>query len=82
MRLGEHDYTKDSETVTSDHWVEKRVVHPEYSVHTGYHDMALLKLSRYPMDENQGNVGIYMNSNYKVKVKKNKNHNKNHLYKK
>ena len=66
MRLGEHDYTKDYDTVTSDHWIDKRVVHPEYSVHTTYHDMALLKLSRYPMDEDQGNVGIYMNSNYKV----------------
>jgi len=58
VRLGEHDYTNDYETVTSDHWIDKRVVHPEYSVHTTYHDMALLKLSRYPMDEDQGNMNL------------------------
>ena len=66
MRLGEHDYRDGSETITSDHWIDKHVVHPEYSARTTYHDMALLKLSRYPMDEDQSNVGIYMNSNYKV----------------
>ena len=56
MRLGEHNYTDETDVVTADYRIERRILHPEYSVHIGYHDMALIKLSSAPIEKSQGNV--------------------------
>jgi len=58
VRLGEHNYTDSSDTVTQDYRIERRVLHPQYSVHTGYHDMALLKLASAPIEKGNRNANI------------------------
>jgi len=58
VRLGEHNYTDSTDTFTLDYRIERRVIHPQYSVHTGYHDMALLKLASAPIGKGNKNANV------------------------